>query len=421
LTLTLPRITPVESTFILLFSIASLVAFAVRRTRIPYTVALVVVGLAAGQLQLVSPPALTKELLFALFLPGLVFEAAYNIHVTELRSSWRAITALAVPGVIVSIALVAVAMLVAFRLIGFPHALDWRTSVVFAAIVAATDPIAVVALFRQLGVPARLTTLVEAESLFNDGTSIVVLSLVLAFVSGTGSSLSALSLQFLLVIGGGAIVGIALAFGIARMAKRLDDAMLEIQLTTIAAYGSFVVAERLHLSGVIATVAAGLVLGTYGREISMSPTTRLSVDTFWQYIAFALNSIVFLLIGFSVRPAILLASAGAIVTAFVVVAVARGGVVFSVMLAASRTSERFSAGWATVISWGGLRGALSMVLALALPADFPDRAFLIDLTFGVVVLSIVVQGTTMQWLIRWLGLARDEMHVLPTADASSAT
>jgi CPA1 family monovalent cation:H+ antiporter len=397
----------VEATFIILFSIASLVALAVRRTPIPYTVALVVVGLTAGQLNLVSPPQLTKELLFALFLPGLVFEAAYNIHISELRSSWRTIAALAVPGVMVSIALVAGAMLLIFPLLRSAQSLDWRTCVVFAALVAATDPIAVVALFRQLGVPNRLTTLVEAESLFNDGTSIVLLTLVLAFVSGTGAGVGALSVQFLVVIGGGAVIGGALAFGIARIAKRIDHPMLEIQLTTIAAYGSFVVAEQLHLSGVIATVAAGLVLGTYGREISMSQTTRLSVDTFWQYIAFALNSIVFLLIGFSVRPATLLASAAAIVVAFVAVVIARGGVVFGMMAAAARTRERFSARWATVITWGGLRGALSMVLALALPSDFPNRALLIDLTFGVVVLSIVVQGMTMQWLIRRLSLTQD--------------
>jgi CPA1 family monovalent cation:H+ antiporter len=395
----------VEATFILLFSIASLVALVVRRTPIPYTVALVVVGLAAGQFHLVSPPALTKELLFALFLPGLVFEAAYNIHVTELRSAWRSTVALAVPGVILSIALVGATTLIGFRLIPSGASLDWRTSIVFAALVAATDPIAVVALFRQLGVPDRLTTLVEAESLFNDGTSIVVLALVLDFVTGTATSLAGLSLQFLLVIGGGALVGIALAAGITRIARRIDHPMLEIQLTTIAAYGSFVVAERLHLSGVIATVSAGLVLGTYGREFTMSETTRVSVDTFWQYVAFALNSIVFLLIGFSVHPGALLASAGAILIAFAAVVIARAGVVYGVSLAAARTRERFAPGWAAIITWGGLRGALSMVLALALPADFPNRALLIDLTFGVVIVSILVQGTTMQSVVRWLRLA----------------
>jgi CPA1 family monovalent cation:H+ antiporter len=217
-----------ESTFIILFSIASLVAFAVRRTLIPYTVGLVVVGVVAGQFQFVSPPELTKDLLFALFLPGLVFEAAYNLHASDLRSSWRTIVTLAVPGVVLSIGLVAAAMVVVFQFIGSSTPLDWRTSVVFAALVAATDPIAVVALFRQLGVPQRLTTLVEAESLFNDGTSIVVLSLVLAFVSGADASVGALSLQFVLVIGGGILVGAALAFGIARMAKHVDDPMLEI-------------------------------------------------------------------------------------------------------------------------------------------------------------------------------------------------
>ncbi len=401
-----------ESTFIILFSIASLVALVVRRTPIPYTVALVIVGLAAGQLHVVSPPTLTKELLFALFLPGLVFEAAYNLHIAELRSSWRTIATLAIPGVVASIALVAAAIVLVFRLTHLVGPLDWRTSVVFAALVAATDPIAVVALFRQLGVPNRLTTLVEAESLFNDGTSIVVLSLVLAFVTGTSASVGGLAAQFLLVIGGGAIVGLALAFAMARLAKRLDDAMLEIQLTTIAAYGSFVIAERMHLSGVIATVSAGLVLGTYGRELLLSPSTRQSVDVFWQYVAFALNSIVFLLIGFSVSPIALLASAGAIVAAFVAVLVARGAVVFGVMAMLAPTGERFSLGWASVITWGGLRGALSMVLALALPRDFPHREWLVDLTFGVVVLSILVQGTTMQWLIRWLGLTGDNTPAL---------
>jgi CPA1 family monovalent cation:H+ antiporter len=180
------------------------------------------------------------------------------------------------------------------------------------------------------------------------------------------------------------------------------------------------VAERLHLSGVIATVTAGLVLGTYGREISMSRATRLSVDTFWQYVAFALNSIVFLLIGFTVRPTALFASAAAITIAFVAVVAARAGVVFGVMRALSRTSERFSAEWGAVMTWGGLRGALSMVLALALPIDFPNRSFLIDLTFGVVVLSIVVQGMTMQSLITWRRLAH-AADITPSPEPASGT
>ncbi|MEO6525198.1 MAG: cation:proton antiporter, partial [Gemmatimonadaceae bacterium] len=175
-------------------------------------------------------------------------------------------------------------------------------------------------------------------------------------------------------------------------------------LTTIAAYGSFVAAERLHLSGVIATVTAGLVLGTYGREVAMSPTTRAGVDAFWEYTAFALNSVVFLLIGFEVRPTGLLTIAVPIMVAFLAVAVSRLGVVFAVAAAFRRTSERISPAWAAALTWGGLRGGLSMVLALALPNSFPMRRLLIDLTFGVVLLSLLVQGLSMQRFVKRIGV-----------------
>ncbi|MEO6878902.1 MAG: sodium:proton antiporter [Gemmatimonadaceae bacterium] len=406
-----------EMTFVILFSIASIVGILVRRTGIPYTIALVLVGLGVGALHVVEPPRLTKELLFALFLPGLVFEAAYNIHVTELRASWRTIAVLAVPGVVLAILLTAGIMLAALHAFGLALTVDWRFALVFAALVAATDPIAVVSLFRKLGVPARLTTLVEAESLFNDGTSIVVLSLVLAYVGGSATSVAALSGQFALVIGGGALVGVLLSYGIAFLTRQLDDPMIEITLTTVAAYGSFVLAEELHLSGVIATVCAGLVLGTYGREVTMSRTTRAAVDSFWEYVAFALNSIVFLLIGFAVQPANLMASAGAIVVGFVAVGLARFGVILGARAMFNRTRERFSAAWATVMWWGGLRGALSMVLALSLPAGFPQRDLLVDMTFGVVLISIVLQGLTMQPLVaRLLPGARSPSPGTPPDD-----
>ena len=240
----------------------------------------------------------------------------------------------------------------------------------------------------------RLTTLVEAESLFNDGTSIVALSLILAYVSGTSSGAVALAAQFVVVVCGGAVVGGAIAFAIVRLARRINDPMIEIALTTIAAYASFVVAEDLGLSGVIATVVAGLMLGAASREASCSPETRVAADAFWRYVAFALNSIVFLLIGFEVHPSALLASAGTILAAFVSVVLARAAVVTAVGTLLSRTSERLPRSWALVITWGGLRGALAMVLALALPAEFPKRALLIDLTFGIVIGSLLIQGLT---------------------------
>jgi CPA1 family monovalent cation:H+ antiporter len=178
--------------------------------------------------------------------------------------------------------------------------------------------------------------------------------------------------------------------------------MIEITLTTIAAYGSFVAAESLHLSGVIATVVAGLILGTAGRESAFSEETRLTADAFWQYIAFALNSLVFLLIGFETRPAALLSSAAVISIAFVVVVAARLLVVAVSALLLRNTHERISSKWTLLITWGGLRGALAMVLALSLPPDMPNRLLLIDMTFGVVVVSLLLQGLTIPWLTQRL-------------------
>jgi CPA1 family monovalent cation:H+ antiporter len=396
----------VEHTFIALFSIATIVAIAVSRTRVPYTVALVVVGLVVGSLNIVAPPKLTKELLFALFLPGLIFEAAYNIHVHELRKNWRTVTALAGPGLIVAIGLTGVLTAWALRGSGLQPDFTWQQGLVFAALVSATDPIAVVSLFRKLGVPARLTTLVEAESLFNDGTSIVALTLILAFVGGEATSVGGLALRFFLVVCGGAAIGGAIAYVIVRVTRRVNDPMIEITLTTIAAYGSFVLAEDLHLSGVIATVVAGLMLGTASRGNVFSTETRVTADAFWQYVAFALNSIVFLLIGFEVRPAALLGSAAIIAIAFIIVVVARLGVVVAVASMLRRTSERVPGSWIVLVTWGGLRGALAMVLALALPAEFPQRALLIDMTFGVVVVSLLLQGLTIPKLTeRLIGTA----------------
>jgi CPA1 family monovalent cation:H+ antiporter len=391
-----------EHAFIILFSIATIVAIAVSRTRIPYTIVLVVVGLVVGAFGVVEAPRLTKQLLFALFLPGLTFEAAYNLHAHELRRSWRTIALLAAPGVAVATAITALLTLLAVPQLAIGRTLSWNDALVFAALISATDPIAVVSLFRKLGVAPRLTTLVEAESLFNDGTAIVILTLVLAFISGKSSGAASLTLQFVLIVCGGAAVGGAIAYAITLLTERINDPMIEIGLTMIAAYGSFVVAEDLHLSGVIATVTAGLILGTYGRETAFSPATRIAADSFWQYIAFALNSIVFLLIGFEVRTQQLWQSASVIGASFGAVLIARCFMVLIMTLAVHKTNERISSSWSMLLAWGGLRGALSMVLALALPPDFHNRALIVDMTFGAVVASLLVQGLTIQELAKRL-------------------
>jgi CPA1 family monovalent cation:H+ antiporter len=308
------------------------------------------------------------------------------------------VSVLAGPGIIAAIVCTGIATAWLLRLFGLEPSFTWRDGLVFAALVSATDPIAVVSLFRKLGVAPRLTTLVEAESLFNDGTSIVALTLILAFVTGESASIGTLTARFVLVVCGGAVVGGAIAYCIVLVTKHINDPMIEITLTTIAAYGSFAGAESLHLSGVIATVVAGLLLGTAGRESAFSVETRVTADAFWQYVAFALNSIVFLLIGFETRPARLLSSAAIIGIGFLVVVGARFLVVATSAGLLRATNERVPNAWIVLITWGGLRGALAMVLALALSADLSRRQLLIDMTFGVVIVSLLLQGLTIPWL-----------------------
>jgi CPA1 family monovalent cation:H+ antiporter len=399
----------VEHAFIILFSLASIVAIAVTRTRVPYTVALVVVGLVVGSFHVIDPPHLTKTLLFSLFLPGLVFEAAYNLHVSQLRRSWRAVTLLAGPGIVLAIALAGLLIAWVLQVSGLRGDFTWKDGLVFAALVSATDPISVVSLFRKIGVDPRLTTLVEAESLFNDGTAIVALTLILAYVSGASSGVAELTGRFVLVVCGGAVIGVAIGLFVERVTQRINEPMVEITLTVIAAYASFVVAEDLHASGVIATVVAGLVLGA-ARHTAFAEATRIAADAFWQYVAFALNSVVFLLIGFEVHPAALLASLWPITVGFVAVVLTRAVVVAAVAGVLRGSSERMSAAWGALIAWGGLRGALAMVLALALPPDFANRALLVDMTFGVVILSLLIQGLTIP-LVTGTLLRRPATHL----------
>lgn len=395
-----------ESILILLFIVATTVALLARRLRLPYTVALVLAGLVLGQLHALEPPHLTQELLFAVFLPGLLFEAAFHLDFAHFRRDQAFILTLAVPGVLAAILLTAAILVPTAALLPLDHALTWEHALVFGALVAATDPIAVVGLFRSLGAPHRLAAILEGESLLNDGTSIVFFGLILGVVGGATLSASGVIVDFVRVVGLGAGAGFVVGLVISVVIQRIDDPMIEITLTTIAAYGAFVGAEQIHGSGVIATVVAGMLCGNYGARTGMSPTTRVAVETFWEYIAFALNSIIFLLIGFEVRLPDLLASWEVIVSAFLAVLLGRAVLVFAASALLTRGANAIPKSWSAVLSWGGLRGGLSMVLALSLPATFPHRDLLVATTFGVVLLSILVQGLTMAPLLRYFKLAR---------------
>jgi CPA1 family monovalent cation:H+ antiporter len=393
-----------ETVFVLLFIVATAVAIAVQRLAVPYTVALVLAGLALGLAHAFEAPHLTKELLFSVFLPGLLFEAAFHI---EFKQFWRnrfAVASLALPGVVAATALTAIILTPVVDTLHFVQHFTWQHALVFGALISATDPIAVVAIFRNLGVPNRLAVLLDGESLLNDGTAIVFFTLSLALVDGKEVTALGLSVDFIKIVGIGAIIGTGIGLAVSQVIKQVDEPMIEITLTTIAAYGSFLAAEHFHYSGVIATVSAGMLCGNYGARVGMSASTRVAVETFWEYVAFALNSIVFLLIGLEVDFGKLLASWQAILVAYLVVTLGRGLIIFGACSVLRVTRERIPWAWSVILTWGGLRGGLPMVLVLSLPVGFPHRDLLVSMTFGVVLISILVHGLTMSSLLRWLGI-----------------
>jgi CPA1 family monovalent cation:H+ antiporter len=390
-----------ERAYVLLFCFATAVAIAVRRFRVPYTVALVAAGLLLGIGGWFEAPPLTKDVLFTVFLPGLLFEAAFHLHRREFWANRRAIIGLAIPGVVGGTVLTG--LLVA-SVTGSATGLQFSSALTFGAIIVATDPIAVSALLKNLAAPRRLAVLVEGESLFNDGTGVVVFGIVASAASGTRPSALSVTLDFLKVAGLGLAIGALIGFSISRLTRRIHDPMIEITLTVIAAYGSFVAAEEAHASGVIATVVAGILCGS-DKAASMSAAALIAAESFWEYVAFALNSVVFLLVGLNVRLRDLAKEWFLVLIAFLSVLVARAVVVLAVSIVLHRTTERLPWRWGVLLTWGGLRGALAMVLALSLPESFPDRARITTMTFGVVLLSILVQGLSAARLLKLLGVA----------------
>ncbi len=398
-----------EPIIILLFIIASAVAVGARRWNFPYTVALVLVGLGLGALNLLKAPELTHDLLFLVFLPGLIFEAAYHIDFDELWRDNVPILSLAIPGVMAAIGLTAALLVIVSSGASLlPHAvlppIDWPLALIFGAAIAATDPIAVIAIFRHLGAPHRLSLLTEGESLLNDGTSIVLFGLMLTWVMGNEASISGLVVDFGRVVGGGLITGGIVGIFVSLALRQIDDPLVEIMLTSVAAYGSFLVADQLGFSGVISTVVSGLVCGNYGARVGMSPSTRLAVNAFWEYVGFALNSLIFLLMALEIDLKSLIQTWQFIVLAYVAVIVARIAIVYVTTGVLFWTRLKIPISWAAMLSWGGIRGALSMVLVLSLPADLAQRSLIINMVFGVVLLSILVQGTTISWLGEKLGV-----------------
>jgi len=384
----------VEEVIIFLLFIASLVGIIARRFRVPYTLGLVVIGLLITLLPQVDI-TIQPTLIFALLIPPIVFEGAFHLNLNSLRRDIVPILTFAIPGVILTMAIVA-------ALVSWGTGIPILYTLVFGAIVAAIDPVAVIALFRNLGVPKRLQVLLEGESLLNDGTSIVLFGLVLSLaVAGGQFNFFTSLVDFIRIAGGGIAIGLVLGTIISQMINRIDDYLIETTLTTILAFGSFLIAEELfHVSGVLAVVGAGLIAGNIG-PAGMSPTTRIVLFNFWEYAAFVANSFIFLLIGLQIDISTLFESWQMIGIAIIAVLIARAITIYGLAWIGRDIPFR----WQHILNWGGLRGAISLALALSLPfALGTARSQLQVMTFGVVIFTLLVQGLSIGPLIRRLGV-----------------
>jgi Na+:H+ antiporter len=384
---------------------ASAVAVITARLRIPYTVALVIGGLALGSIhlplvdQLISnrPNWLTPDVALVVFLPALLFEGSLKIQLRQLRDNLVPILLLATLGVFVA------ALITSFAVhwaVGLPIA----AALVFGAIVSPTDPISVLAIFRSTAVTKRLEVIVEGESLFNDGTAAVLFGILVGGTARGGLSLGSGIVEFVVVVLGGATLGGIVGWIISKITEKIDDPQIEITLTTIAAYGSYLAADSLHFSGVIATVTTGLMIGNFGARYGMSPHTRISLWSFWEYASFVINSIVFLLIGLQVRIGALLHAWEPALLAVGAVLLGRVLSIYGLTPVSNAFAEKIPLRWQHVMVAGGLRGSLSLALALGLPTGFPFRGQILAMTFGVVAFTIVVQGMSIRPLLRLLGI-----------------
>lgn len=377
----------------LLLLISAVVAMLARRLRLPYSVGLVLAGIVLSITPAVPNVQLSPQLIFNVFLPPLVFEAALYIRWRELRKELAVISSLATVGVVLSLLVIACGL-------HFIVNWDWSAALVFGALISATDPVSVIATFKEAKAHGRLRFLIEAESLFNDGTA-AVLFVIVGVLVGAGQLHWWDSIGvFAKVFGGGIICGAAVGGIVLLLAGRTEDHLVEITLTTVGAYSSFLLAQYLSSSGVVASLTAGLILGNLGPLGFISAKGKEAVESFWEYAAFVANSFVFLLIGLSGAKENILHIWRVALTAVFLVLVGRAAAVYLTLLPFARSETAVSARDQHILLWGGLRGALALALALGLPNTTPQHQEIVTVTFAVVGFSIFAQGLTIRPILR---------------------
>jgi CPA1 family monovalent cation:H+ antiporter len=385
-----------------------------RLVGVPYPILLVLGGLVLGFVPGMPMVELPPELVLVAFLPPLLYWAGFFSSPRDLRADARAISLSAVGLVLATAAAVAVAA----------HAvvdgLPWAAAFALGAIVSPTDPVAATAIGRRLGIPRRLITIIEGESLINDATALVIYRIAVAAAVSGGFVLWEAGLRFLVGAAGGVAIGLLVGWLIAEVRRRLDDPVVEIVVSLFTGYAAYLPAELLDVSGVLAAVTAGLYVGWRAPEISTA-STRLLGFSFWEVLVYLANAVLFILVGLQLQPilrdlesdsAAVLAGQAVLVAAVVVAARLAWGfsVPYLIRLLDRRPSQvarRVGARERLVVGWSGMRGAVSLAAALALPLDFPFRSLLLFLTFAVIMATLVVQGLTLPALIRWIGVHDD--------------
>ena len=403
------------------------------RTRIPYPILLVLGGLAIGFVPGITTIELPPDLVLLIFLPPLLYGASFFSSLRELRANLRPISLLAFGLVLATTMSVA---LVAHTVVGLP----WAVAFVLGAILSPTDPVAATAIAGRLGAPRRIVTIIEGESLINDGTALVAYRFALGAALSGSFSLWLAGIQFVLSAIGGVLVGLTVGFAVAAIRRRLDNPLVEITISLSTAYFAYLPAEALGVSGVLAAVTVGIFMGWRAPEL-ISPGTRIQAFAIWEILTFLLNSVLFVLIGLQLRPlleglagesAARLALYAVVVSAAVIVT--RMVWVFVLTYVPRRLSRNlrerdpYPQWQATfVVGWTGMRGAVSLAAALAVPETlaggepFPGRDLIIFLTFCVIVATLVFQGLSLPPLIRALDLEDDDSEQQEETEARLRT
>jgi len=368
-----------------------------RAPAFPYQVILAAAGVVLGLIPGLPLPKIGPDLLLLAFVPGLIFEAALSLDLQELRKQALPIGLLATVGVFIGTLLLALAA-------HFVFGMDWTASAVLAAIVAATDPVAVVSVLQRLRVPGGLSAILEGESLFNDGTGVAVFTAVLASIAGGAFSAGDASIRFLLITVGGTAVGLISGAAAVLLLRRAEEAELEILTTLVAAYGSYLVADLLHFSGVVAVVVAGLVVARYGHGSKEMKGTQLL--GFWHLLAFVLNAVLFVLVGSRLPTTQLIHMLPFAAGLYAAMVIVRAVPVYGLLALSDPRAARIKWSWRVLAFWGGLRGALSVALALVVAETPGIDPRVSTVAYGMVVLSLLIQGGLISPLARVLRLSR---------------